>query len=131
MTEAHRIVWTHTGDEVRAEVACTAGPDEWCRWEPTCACEEFGDLGHDDKGWFHVVDLDEPNEFGDEREVHRHRPAKECLVETWLNNDSSLLIELRMTEGSARWSPYVLAETPIVPVWDGDGYSWKFADVPG
>jgi hypothetical protein len=126
----HRIVWTHTGDQVTAAVKCSAGPENWCWWEPTCSCEVFFDSAQDPLGWFHFAEISTDNGFGTVRteEIHRHQPAEECQVEAWLNADPALLIELRITDAPVHWMPRILAETPIETIWDGQGYGWRFAD---
>jgi hypothetical protein len=100
----HGLRWEWSNGYVEAIAYCTAPDDAPCH--QACAtpdCEGFdhwdGEPGHD------------------------MRQVDYCNVVEWLNGDPGILPELN-TKGT---SAFVIAETPINPVWEGDFYEWELA----
>lgn len=115
----HIIRWTYDRGTVDAEAVCIAAPDADCRLTSvSCECEQWGEIQRCDDGtiWHHIVD------YGDSTEPVWHEVKvmdKDCNVCLFIN-ESGIPIEL----GPQR-SNFVIAETPIRPVWLAGGCDWE------
>jgi hypothetical protein len=122
----HAIRWEFDEDTVRATAICNAPEGADCRLEPAdpeCECEEYAGFERRDDGTFwHALtdgyrDHDVPR---DVQQWHQMKPGGDCNVIGFLNADPFVLPEM----GEGR---FVIAETPIETVWNGDDYEWKQA----
>ena len=112
----HAIRWEFDRGGVTATAVCHAEPGADCRLiSVSCACERWGEIQRRDDGtiWHHIVD------YGDSYEPvwHEVKPMDDCNVCLFLNV-SGYVEELG---GGA----FVIAETPIRPLWVDDGCEWE------
>ena len=125
----HVIVWEHDRDTVTARLRCLEEPGSDCRVQggPDCECEEWGRIERREDGtiWHQLTDgyrdLTMPR---DVPQWHEVKPSVECNVENFMNEEPSLIAEC-----SQEKEPFELGLTPIEPVWLGDFYEWKRAEV--
>lgn len=113
---AHSIRWTFDRGGVTAEAVCHGKPGDNCRLTSvSCECEEWGEIWRREDGtiWHKIVD------YGDSCEPVWHQvvPQDECNVVLFIN-ESGCAEELGR-------GAFVIAETPIEPIWVGDGYEWE------
>lgn len=111
----HSIRWTFYRGSVRAEAICHGKPGDDCRLTSvSCECEEWGEIRRDEDGtaWHRIVDGSDT-----EPQWHEVKPQDDCNVSLFIN-ESGCVEELG--HGS-----FVIAETPIEPIWEGEGYDWK------
>lgn len=124
----HAIRWEFDRDTVRAEVVCHEPEDADCHLrsaDPDCDCEHWAGIERRDDGtiWHELTDgyrdLTLPRDVA---QWHRVVPGDdECNVAAWMNAADDLLPESATTDTGT----FVIAETPIEPVWDGDNYLWR------
>lgn len=112
----HVIRWTFDRGGVTAEAVCSAEPGADCRLASVaCECEHWGEIQRRDDGtiWHKIVD------YGDSTEPlwREVKPQDDCNVALFIN-ESGCVEELG--HGS-----FVIAETPIRPVWLDDGCDWE------
>lgn len=118
-TVSHSIRWTFDRGAVTAEAVCNEAPGADCRLTSvTCECEEWGEIRRtgepDNKIWHKIVG------YGDSIEPLWHEvvPQDDCNVCLFIN-ESGCVEELG---GRVE---FIIAETPIRPVWLGDGCDWE------
>ena len=127
MTVQHKIVWTFEAmmGRVDAEVVCESTPDEICRTKPShlsgCECEEFFDIGRDERGWFHVVET-ESDDGRETKYIHRHEASDDCNIALFMNEDP---MDTILEAAADRSTTLVIGSTPFEPEWNGNGYDWK------
>lgn len=114
----HFIRWTFGLGGVSAEAICRAEPGADCRLTSvSCECERWGEIWRRDDGtiWHHIDD-----DYGTHEPVwHEVKPMDDCNVCLFIN-ESGCVEELGRGE-------FVIAETPIRPVWLDDGCDWEAA----
>lgn len=116
----HRITPVlREGGYIGWETACDAPADAWCRARSDCACELYGSVGRGEDGrWQHEVLGTE-----DGRVVHVMEPGSdECHQLLFLTADESLIPELYTGDATD------LRPGRIELTWEGDDYSWDYAD---
>lgn len=112
----HAILWKFDRGGVTAEVVCHEPEGADCRLTSVaCECEYWGEIQRRDDGtiWHKIVD------YGDSYEPlwHEVKPQDDCNVCLFINESGCV-------EEFGRGS-FTIAETPIKPIWDGDGYDWE------
>ena len=112
----HAIRWEFDRGGVNATAVCYAPPGADCRLTSvTCECEEWGEIQRRDDGtiWHKIVD------YGDSHEPlwHEVKPMDDCNICLFIN-ESGCVEELGA--GS-----FVIAETPIRPIWGDGGCDWE------
>lgn len=117
-TTSHAIRWDFDEGRVTATAICHAASDADCRLTSvSCECERWGEIQRRDDGtiWHHIVD------YGDSIEPvwHEVKPMDDCNVCLFIN-ESGCVEEL----GSGS---FVIAETPIRPLWVDEGCDWEAA----
>lgn len=117
----HAIRWTFDQGCVTAEAICHAPPGADCRLaSKTCECEELGQIWRRPDGtiWHKIVD------YGDSHEPVWHEvvPQDDCNICLFING-SGCVEELGAGE-------FVIAETPIKPIWVDGGCDWERVEVP-
>ena len=123
----HVIIWEHDVDTVTARVACLEEPGADCRLRGECECESWGPIERREDGtiWHQLTDgyrdLDLPR---DVPQWHEVKPWDGCNIALFLNEDASVI-----AESSQERTAFEIARTPIDPVWNGDWYEWKRAEV--
>lgn len=122
----HEIVWTFDRDRVASQVVCTQPVGADCRLGArdynVCGCESWNILRDDDAAPYHFAD-------GGDRSIgdrHYMTDTGECQVALFLN-ESGYVEELLSPDADA--DEFVIGRTPIEPVWAGDSYDWKPAEV--
>lgn len=106
------------GGWFKAEAMCQLDADADCRLTSvSCECEEWGPIQRRDDGtiWHRIVD-----EGPMEPLWHEVEHGDDCNVCLFLNESDC--IEELMTKGS---DTLHLADVPIKPIWDCDGYEWE------
>lgn len=111
----HCIVWIFDRDRVTAEATCTAEADADCRLACHGDCETYSEIHRTEEQTFD----------GDIVKRYTHDDCEEgmtpgeCNVVLFLNESYCI-------EESADGKPtFVIARTPIEPVWQGDYFDWK------
>ena len=112
----HAIRWEFDRGGVIATAVCHAAPGADCRLTSiSCECEVWGEIQRRDDGtiWHKIVD------YGDSYEPvwHEVRPTDDCNVCLFIN-ESGCVEEL----GAGQ---FVIAETPIRPLWVDGGCDWE------
>jgi len=116
----HAIRWFFDQDTICCEAICTAPPGANCRLSCPEGCEQWSTERADGQV-FHVA-----GEEGDGTEIrHALEPVPYCNVCEFLNSDGDIP-ELAYKVGT-----FDLAVTPILPIWEGDYYSWELASGAG
>ncbi len=113
---AHVMRWTFDRDSVFAQAVCLAEPGADCRLDSvTCECERWGEIQRRDDGtiWHRIVDGGPL-----EPQWHEVKPQDDCNICLFIN-EGGYPMEL----GPKR--TFVIAETPIQPVWLDDGCDWE------
>ena len=122
----HKIVWSFERDHVAASVVCD---DDDCLSRYVCddgegMCETVYDVRREPDGTVTHAQWDD-----DFRQIiNRHRMVREdyCNEVEFLNADPELIPEL--VESPVE---FVIGETTIEPIWDGDGVVWRPEAVEG
>ena len=126
----HEIVWEHERDSVTARIVCNEDPGADCRLAsagPDCDCEAWGRIERREDGtiWHELTegyrDLTKPRWV---TQWHEVKPSDECNVVNFMSEDPSLIAECSQERKS-----FEIGRTPIEPVWLGDFYEWKRAEV--
>jgi hypothetical protein len=114
MSGQHAIRWEFDHDCVTATAVCHAPPDADCRLTSvSCECERWGEIRRTaDKIWHKIIDGTDL-----EPQWHEVKPMDECNVCLFIN-ESGCVEELGA--GS-----FLIAETPIRPLWVDDGCEWE------
>lgn len=117
----HVMRWTYDDGRVSAEAVCNMPPGSDCRLTSvSCECEQWGEIQRRDDGtiWHHILD------YGDSIEPvwHEVKPQDDCNICLFIN-ESGCAEEL-----TARGTEFVIADTPIRPVWQFDGCDWEPTD---
>lgn len=112
----HVIRWEFDRGGVTAEAICHASPDADCRLTSvSCECERWGEIQRRNDGtiWHHIVD------YGDSIEPvwHEVKQMDDCNVCLFIN-ESGCVEELGH-------GAFVIAETPIRPLWMDEGCDWE------
>jgi hypothetical protein len=112
----HAIRWEFDRGGVTAQAVCYAEEGADCRLTSvSCACEQWGQIDRREDGtiWHHIVD------YGDSAEPvwHQLEPQDDCNVCLFIN-ESGCVEELGHGQ-------FVIAETPIDPIWLDDGCDWE------
>jgi hypothetical protein len=110
----HGIRWEFNQGSVDAKAVCNAEPGADCRLSCPEGCEQWGRLVDKDGEQWHTIP-------GGTIPIHRMEVVPYCNVQMFLDVDSYDLLEM-YEDGH---EPFVIAETPIEPVWDRDGYLWR------
>ena len=115
-TAAHTIRWEFDRGGVTAQAVCHAEPGADCRLTSvSCECEHWGEIsrGEDGSIWHKIVD------YGDSHEPlwHEVKPMDDCNIVLFIN-ESGCVEELGH-------GTFVIAETPIRPVWLDEGCDWE------
>jgi hypothetical protein len=113
----HAIRWTFDRGSITAEAICNAPEGADCRLTSvTCECEVWGEIQRRDDGtiWHKIVD------YGDSYEPlwHEVTPQDDCNICLFIN-ESGCVEEL------GGHQEFVIAETPIKPIWEADGCDWE------
>lgn len=120
----HVMRWTFDHGGVRAEAVCNMPPGADCRLTSVaCECERWGEIRRRDDGtiWHKIVDwYGEPIDSV-EPQWHEIKPMDDCNVCLFIN-ESGCVEELG--HGS-----FVIAETPIKPLWVDEGCDWEPTDI--
>lgn len=120
----HHVKWTHGGwDDISAELKCDEPEGARCRvmCADSIACNEEGfSIEHDEYGPYHVVNGEE---FGEIPRRHQTSDLPQCNIIEWLQNDDA-----RFTELYCGGKSHSVVDGPIIPIWNGGGYEWKYAD---
>jgi len=115
----HAIKWEFERGSVTATAVCHAEPGADCRLTSVaCECEQWGEIWRKDDGtiWHKILD------GGPIEPVwHQVEPMDDCNVCLFIN-ESGCVEELAV-DGTV----IDLGETPIEPVWLGDGCDWEVA----
>lgn len=114
----HAMRWTYYGGGVNGEAVCLAAPDADCHLTSiACECEEWGEIWRKEDGtiWHKIVN------YGDSIEPvwHEVKIGPGCNICLFIN-ESGCPEEL-----TPRGTEFVVAQTLIEPIWEGDGYDWK------
>lgn len=112
----HAIEWEFDNGGVNARAVCHAAPDADCHLNCPEGCEEWGSFVRRDGDRWHTIP-------GGVIPIHRMVVVDYCNYCEFLNADPFELPEMYERDRPR----FVIAETPIEPVWDGDGYSWRRA----
>lgn len=110
----HVIVWEFDMDCVVQHVECRAAEDADCRLYCDEDCESWSKpVRREDGTIWHSADDTEP--------WHRMvaMTGGDCNVALFLNEGGCIPEDAEQSVGR-----FVLAETPIKPVWTGDTYMW-------
>ena len=112
----HAIRWEFDRGHVSAKAICNEPEGADCRLTSvSCECEHWGEIWRRDDGtiWHKIV------EYGDSIEPVWHEvvPQDDCNVCLFIN-EPGYAEELGRGE-------FVIAETPIKPVWDVDSCEWE------
>ena len=112
----HAIRWEFDRGGVTATAVCHAEPGADCRLTSvSCECEMWGEIQRRDDGtiWHKIVD------YGDSYEPvwHEVKPMDDCNVCLFIN-ESGCVEELGA-------GAFVIAETPIRPLWVDGGCDWE------
>ncbi|MBB3041001.1 hypothetical protein [Nocardioides soli] len=113
----HAIRWTYEYGGVSGEAICLADPDADCHLTSiACECERWGEIWRRDDGtiWHRIVDGGPI-----EPQWHEVKVGPDCNVCLFIN-DSGCVEEL-----TAPGTEFVVAQTPIRPVWQDDGCDWE------
>ena len=121
----HAIRWTYDG-YVKAEAICNAEPDADCRLTSAsseCCCEFWGRIERRGDGtiWHLIAELDGKGYVPQPDDWHQLVPMDDCNVCLFIN-ESGCVDELTPDGEDVE---FVIAETPIEPVWENDGCSWR------
>lgn len=110
---AHAIRWEFDRGGVTATAICNEPPGADCRLAGvSCECEQWGEIRRTaDKVWHRIVDGSET-----EPQWHEVKPQDECNICLFIN-ESGCVEELSA-------DAFVIAETPIRPLWVDDGCEW-------
>ena len=117
----HAIRWTYSHGGVTAEAVCLAAPDADCHLTSvTCECERWGEIRRTaGKIWHRIVDGS-----ATEPQWHEVKLVDDCNICLFIN-ESGCPEEL-----TAPGTEFVIAETPINPVWLDEGCDWEPATTP-
>lgn len=121
---AHAIRWTFDRGGVTAEAVCSEPEGADCRLTSvSCECERWGEIQRRDDGtiWHKIVDWYGGPIDSAEPQWHEVKPMGDCNVCLFIN-ESGCVEEL------GGQIEFVIAETPIRPLWDGEGCDWEPID---